>query len=79
MMWIWLLLSALLGVAMAQSITAVNWTAADVDQVKNNTVDMTISMRSAMVPMAGVLPLTGQAGNNIPVSSTVVVHVSQPC
>lgn len=56
---------------MAQTVSPKNWTAADVHEVNDNSIGLTVSMGNDMVPLASVLNLTAQAGYGIPVSSSV--------
>lgn len=66
-MQIWVAVATLLlGSSMAQTISPANWTAADANEVKDNSIGMNVAMDNDMVPLAAVLNLTAKAGYGIP-------------
>ncbi|KAF2765373.1 hypothetical protein EJ03DRAFT_331052 [Teratosphaeria nubilosa] len=61
-----LVLAIWLATAMAQPITASNWSTTDTSQQGDNSVELSISTGNTMAPLAAVLALTTAARDHIP-------------
>lgn len=71
---LWLAVATFLGGALAQTITASNWTSSDTAQENDDAIGLAVSMGTDMVTLAAVLPLTQSASSDIPVCCTNDMH-----